>query len=284
MRNILVPKPKGDSLAGQLISLYKSLEGLSPREIVRFDLSQLTFACPLLVLPFCAYLNTTKSEYSLGENNAVASYLDAISFPKGIDSISSFRAKIQKEKSYVPISVLMRERPPERERLEALFMGMIYKTMQTIEGARNAVFYPITEIVTNIFEHSKQDQGFVFGQFYPTKNHLEICIVDRGRGLAMAYKEEKGLRLSDQEAIAEVMRGNSTKPNTDRGYGIRTSKKVVCEGLGGEFVLVSGSSALLASQSKEQLVSLTNFYWQGVIVAYRIPKPTNPIDISPYLE
>lgn len=84
----------------------------------------------------------------------------------------------------------------------------------------------LAELVTNIFEHSKKDTGFIFGQFYPNKNYLDICIVDFGRGFATAYKEEKGLNLSDSDAISEAMRGNSVKPEKERGYGIWTSKKL----------------------------------------------------------
>ena len=68
---------------------------------------------------------------------------------------------------------------------------MVYKILGSISGAQNAVHYPITEIVTNIFDHSQQDQGFIFGQFYPKKNYLDICIVDCGRGLSKAYADEK---------------------------------------------------------------------------------------------
>ncbi len=38
------------------------------------------------------------------------------------------------------------------------------------------------------------------------------------------------------------------------------------------------------TNKKERVVSMPDFYWQGVIIAYRIPKPDGSIDISPYLE
>jgi hypothetical protein len=146
------------------------------------------------------------------------------------------------------------------------------------------VHYPITELVTNIFDHSQQDKGFIFGQFYPKKNYLDICIVDCGRGLAKTYEEAKGVKFTDSEAIVEVLKGHSTKPSIERGYGVRTSKQVVCDCLGGEFILFSGSAALVADKNGRKIVSLPDFYWQGVVAAYRIPKPTGSIDITPYLE
>jgi len=285
MRKIIVPKPQNDSLLAQLGSLYKTFINTKNKEDLEFDLSLLNWVCPLLVLPISAYINNTRSGYTINQPDKIKTYLKTINFPNGIDSISSFQREIQKHKSYIPISILKKEQGAQRERLEALFAEKIYKTLGNVSGAQNAVCYPIAELVTNIFEHSKKDTGFVFGQFYPTKNYLDICIIDCGRGFVATYGEEKGLKLSDIDAIAEVMKGNSVKSEKERGYGIWTSKKIICDLLnGGGFIMVSGSAGFVSENKKETLVSFPNFYWQGVIIAYRIPKPTGPLDISRFIE
>jgi len=284
MQKIIVKSPRGNSLASQLVSLYNSFKDLSFNEPRNFDLSNIDWFFPLLVLPLCAHINCFKSQFSKNENNPNHSYLDTVSFPLGVDSVSVFQQQVQAHKTFIPISVLKREKGPDRERLESIFSMIVYKTLGSVPGAQNAVHYPITELVTNIFDHSKQDRGFIFAQFYPKKNYLDICIVDCGRGLSKAYEEEKSLKLSDADSIVEVLKGHSTKPSVERGYGVRTSKRVVCECLGGEFVLLSGAAALVVNERQERMVELPGFFWQGVIVAYRIPKPAGPIDISPYLE
>ncbi len=284
MEKIVIPKPKNDSLLAQLESLYKTFEGIKSRKNLIFDLSLIDWACPLLILPISAYVNSTQSSCEI-EGSPVKSYLEKIVFPKGVDSLSLFQRKVQRYKSFIPISVLKKEAGASRERLESLFSEKIYETLGNVSGARNAVCYPIAELVTNIFEHSKKDTGFIFGQFYPTKGYLDICIVDYGRGFARAYKEEKGVELSDSEAISEAMKGNSVKPEKERGYGIWTSKKIICNVLnGGGFILISGSSGLIAKKQEEKLTSFPEFYWQGTIIAYRIPKPSGALDISPFLE
>ena len=116
------------------------------------------------------------------------------------------------------------------------------------------------------------------------RNMFDICVADSGRGLGRTYLEEKNLKLSDEDAIHEVMVGHSTKPNTGRGYGVRTSKRVVCEGLNGSFMFISGTAALISSGAQEILTRLPDFYWPGVIVAYRIRKPKQPVDISRFIE
>ena len=284
MKSIIISKPSNDSLVAQLGSFYNTLKGITFGEKLEFDLSLLDWVCPLLILPISAYIEETKSEFKV-DRCRIKSYLEKISFPKGVNSISSFQRQIQKHKNYIPISILNEKEKVDRERLESLFSEKIYNILGNVSGAQNAVCYPIAELVTNIFEHSKKDSGFIFGQFYPTKNYLDICIVDCGRGFAKTYKEEKGLILTDEEAISEAMKGNSVKKDKERGYGIRTSKNVVCNALkGGGFILLSGSCALVSVRQKEKLVSLPNFYWQGTIITYRIPKPTASIDISPYIE
>jgi len=284
MKKIIIPKPQNDSLVAQLESLYRTFINIRPRENLNFDLSSLAWVCPLLILPISAYINNTQSDCEIN-NSPIKSYLERIAFPGGIDSISLFQQRIQKHKSFIPISILKKDAGSSRERLEALFEEKIYNILGNVSGAQSAVCYPIAELVTNIFEHSKKDAGFIFGQFYPAKNYLDICIVDCGRGFATTYKEEKRLKLSDIDAIFEAMKGNSVKPDKERGYGIRTSKKIICDVLkGGGFILISGSAGLVAAAKKERLVSFPNFYWQGAIIAYRIPKPLGPLDISPFLE
>lgn len=283
MEKTILQQPKTSTLLNQLVSLYSALKDKKGQQL-EFDFSRLKWACPLLILPISVYINSTKSKSNF-EKSAISSYLNIISFPKGVNNVSEVQKIIQSTKSYIPISFLRKDNKIERERLEASFAKLVYKNLNTtIEGTKNAIYYPISELVTNIFEHSNQNEGYIFGQFYPNKNYLDICIVDRGRGLRKTYKEDKDFNLSDSDAIIEVLKGNSTKPDKERGYGVWTSKKVICEGLGGSFVLISGSAALVSSNKEDKLFSLPNFNWEGVIVAYRIPKPDKPFDISPYVE
>ena len=59
---------------------------------------------------------------------------------------------------------------------------------------------------------------------------------------------------------------------------------MICKALGGGFMMVTGSAGLVATSKREVIASFPNFFWQGVIVAYRIPRPKQPVDIHPYLE
>jgi hypothetical protein len=208
---------------------------------------------------------------------------DLIWRPSGSPQGLNRSQKCRRKKSYVPLIVLRKSRFLEREQLRDCFAEMVYKVLEPTANAKNAVYYPIIELVENIFEHSCEEKGYAFAQYYPRKRFVDLCITDRGRGIAASYREEKGLDLSDKEALIESLGGLSVKPEKERGYGIRTSKRVVCEGLGGEFVLISGKVAFCASRG-EIIYDLSPFCWRGVIVAYRIPRPDKPVDIYPFLE
>lgn len=282
MKTIKVNKPKNNSLIQQLVAFYLTFRNISPKERVNFDLSQLNWLSPFLILPISTHIQETKSKFITPQNPNVISYLKKINFPDGVISVSEF----QKFLTYIPISILKRgDDLQEKEKLVSCFAETIYKVLKPATIVYNAIYYPITELVTNIFEHSKKDIGYIFAQYYPQKEFLDLCIVDRGRGLVRAYKEEKNLNFTDKEAIIRVLKGYSTKkPDLERGYGVRTSKRVVCEGLGGDLILLSGNSAFYASKNKEEIIFLPNFYWQGVIIVYRIPQPKTSINITPYIE
>jgi hypothetical protein len=278
MPNRQVERPQEDTLSSQLVALYKTLRELDVSQPVNFDFSLITWINPLLALPIASLIRTTNSNFA--RPSAIGSYLDAIHFPGGVSTVD----ELQQSKTYIPIGVLERQAQVARERLETAFLHLLTNAIGDVPGSRNAIYYPISELTTNIFDHSQSDTGWILAQWYPTKKFLDLCIVDRGRGLARTYQQELGLTLTDEEAIQKALQGISTKKEKERGYGLRTSKNVVCKALGGSFTLISGSAAILAEQHEEKLVRLPQFNWSGVIIGYRIPQPEGPVDITPYLE
>jgi hypothetical protein len=281
MQTIAVLKPKTESLIAQFVSFYQTFSKINRLEKVIFDFSQLNWIYPLLILPISAYIHETKSEYLTSQRSDINSYLNTVRFPGGVNSVAEF----QKFLSYIPVTSLEKSKQVEnREKLESCFSTMLYKTINGVAGSQDAIYYPITELVGNIFEHSKKDRGWVFTQIYPNKKFLDLCIVDTGRGLRNCYKEERNIILNDKEAVKEAVGGRSTKLDKDRGFGIYSSKRVICEGLGGSFIILSGNAALISEKNREKLMEMPSFNWQGVIISYRIPFPKQAIDIYPFLE
>ena len=279
MQVVKVPEAQGESLLRQLYSLYVVFKNIRHEKVV-FDFQDVKWIFPTLILPIASYIYYTDSDFLPPTRPDVNSYLTIINFPKGISSASELK---KRERSYIPITLLNDDDPIERAKLQSEFLEMIYKVLAPSVEVKNAIYYPIEELVENIFQHSQKNEGFVFAQYYPTKKFLELSIVDRGIGIANSYKKRRGLEVSDEEAIKLALEGYSAKDDS-RGYGVRTSKRVICEGLGGEFLLISGSAAFYSSDDKNLMYKLPDFYWDGVIISYKIPKPKHPVDIYSFLE
>lgn len=272
-----VPKPRSNSLLDQLDSLNQTFKNIVGN--VNFDFSELDFIYPLLILPIASFIQDTDSKFSYSIYDYVNSYLQTIAFPHGVSSV----LEDQRLKTYIPIGVLKKEKPQEYGNLQDVFVEKISNVLSPdVRGAKDGIYYPIGEFVDNIFEHSERSEGYVFAQYYQYMEFVDLCIVDRGRGLATAYKEELGDYFRDDEAIKRALEGYSTKKE-GRGYGIKSSKRIICEELNGEFVLISGNAAMYSSKTKDSIDNY-DFYWNGVIVAYRIPKPVKIVNIYPYLE
>ena len=95
------------------------------------------------------------------------------------------------------------------------------------------------------------------------------------------YLEEIG--ASEVKALTFANEGRSTKnlPNAEnRGYGISSSKKMLVEGLGGSFFMLSGGAFHRHDSSGSVYVKLPEtINWSGTIILMRIPVQV-PIDFD----
>lgn len=108
---------------------------------------------------------------------------------------------------------------------------------------------------------------------------LFIMICDTGRSIYSSYANDVRYMdsLTDRESSGLLMalRGKSTKDrpmSENRGYGISKSRKLVVDGLGGEFFLLSGSAFARHDANGEVVVDLPrDFRWNGTAVLIKIP-------------
>jgi len=276
MQKITVPTPTKDNLTDQFISLYQVLLEIIKGNDITFEFSRSEKIYPLITLPLCALIRDKSYKYLLAKSSVLKS--NGINFPHGTN-------KIKATEYQIPIIFLSNKPTAQaRDQLIGDFVEKLYTFMTPVAGVKDAIFHPISELIANIFEHSHKDEGWAFAQLNSGKKCLDICIVDSGRGLRESYKQEKNFNISDADAIGQVMIGNSTKLYNERGYGVRSSKKLICQGLKGSFLIFSGKAALIAESRDEELIELDKAIWNGVVLAYRIPLLKEPINIYPYLE
>lgn len=269
----------GGNLPSQFTPIYNALRDGVFKTGTIIDLSQEKFLKPLTILPLAALAEQHRCQFILPEDSSAHSYLNTISFPKGVSTILSPRG------SYVPVGRICVADPAGAERLTDAFEKLILSQLGPLpEGGKAAISYSIGEITTNILEHSKQEMGWMLGQFYEKKGYLDICILDSGRGLSRSYKEELNIELNDTEALVHALKGRSSKASAERGFGLWTTKRMITEGLGGECLILSGNAGYFSSPGSEVQIDLDGARWEGVLVAFRIPKITEPIDVTKYYE
>lgn len=277
---IKIIDPPSDTLKDQLKAFYRAFRGQHLDSSVVLDLSSCQFARPITLLAACACIKDYSCSIQKSVSNKVRDYFGKVHFPNGITkaeevSISDYNA---------PIGYITRSDIEKREALENKFYQLIERWAGDITGISNALRYPISELVENIFEHSQKDYGWIFAQHYPKKKMLEICILDSGRGIASSYHQIKKTDVGSKNAIEMALQGKSTKlSETGRGWGLYTSKEIVNKKLRGEFLLITGNAALYSNPNEQLLIELPEFNWQGVIISYQIPYPKAPIDISDLL-
>ena len=261
---------------------------------VTIDFSDTRFISPVFALSLIVYL--TRCGKQIAFTN-VSDYLGRIGL--GIGGIkpdtmrqTEFLAELEKytSKTYIPIIDFAAGRNSDaKEVVSSIVENMIIQQLNIQSNVANGLKYMIDETLDNITEHSESDRGYIFAQAYPTKGFLDVCIADRGVSLLGSYEKLPDNEiLSDMEAIKAANRGLSSKNLPDaenRGFGIRTSKQMLIHGLGGQYLMISGSSLYLKSCNLDTFYSMPHgLRWNGTIVALRIPYHSSSFNYINYIE
>jgi len=289
-----------DQVGKSFLSLFDVLEKFTKVDIEEgliLDMSKIQFIHPFLVLPICSIINhipfsERKLEFRFNQNTE--SYLNTIFFHNGFDAIASptgtnYLSQFQ-TKTYLPICRIptSTEHTKIREQLLTTFENIAIRQLQISGQMISVIKYLIGEAIDNIVEHAEVENGWIMVQNYPAKGYLDICISETGIGILSSYKKFEFPSINnDSEAIKQAINGKSTKQISEtRGYGIDTSRRMLVDGLNGEYFLMSGSSIYIYTHVFEQIIPLDrNIFWPGTILALRIPKiaPAN-FNYTNYLE
>lgn len=261
---------------------------------VTVDFLNTHFISPVFALSFIVYI--TRSGKQVSYRN-VPDYLERIGLCNGgimPDQMrhTEFLAALEKyaSKTYIPIIDFAAGRNSDaKEVVSSIVENMIIQQLSIQSNVANGLKYMIDETLDNITEHSESDRGYIFAQAYPTKGFLDVCIADRGVSLLGSYEKLPDNEIaSDMEAIKAANRGLSSKNLPDaenRGFGIKTSKQMLIQGLGGQYLMISGSSLYIKSRFLDSFYAMPNgLRWNGTIVALRIPYHSDTFNYINYIE
>lgn len=260
------------------------------------DLSDVSFVTPTFLLPTRVYVD--KSTQGVKWKNA-NSYLSRMHFDDGgLDASTmrdaEFRSLMESysNKSYIPIVRFPTQGngTDKRNVILSTIHTILDKQCNFAPNVDVGLRYVIGEIADNIIEHSHSPFGYIAAQSYPAKKFSDICIADIGGTILGSYQDHartSGID-SDIEALQSAVAGISTKnlPSAEnRGFGLRTTIKMLTKGIGGEFLLASGGAAFAANPKNEQYIELPfGLKFPGTIIAFRINHNFNSFNYLKYVE
>lgn len=273
MQRIQLPERTYEDFGDSIVQLHKvaTLAGLSPGGF-SIDMAGSKHLSPVLLCGVAALLRRHQESGipSVVGNQCrdehLTQYLDLIRFPCGLrgdlQSAECRRAlNDTASKSFVPMVSFPADRMPNMER-EELLQGIendLARKSRMDGAAVQAMKYILSEITGNINYHAGHGTGFMVAQHSVNNHYLDIAIADTGHGLRGAYLASgKHNPATDLEALELALDGRSSKAESHRGFGIRTSRRMTVNGLGGWFLIWSGSAMLIDNASGARLVELVD--------------------------
>jgi anti-sigma regulatory factor (Ser/Thr protein kinase) len=302
---IKIPNRFSDNFGEPLNYIIKQLIIINqenPTKLI-FDFSGSKFISPFVIGSVIALTNHLRRKgktvsFKVDGNSNVTNYFETIRFPDGynFDGLSSAEMNFKLEeyglKTFIPLVLFPtganQAESTLRENVLSAINSILKKQLKLDGGILEAVYYLIDELTNNIADHSSSEKGILFAQFYPTKNYMDICIIDYGKGIRQTYLDSgKANPSSDEEAIEFAIKGKSTKDQSiSRGFGISTSRTMITDGLKGKFFIYSGNALFYQNSEKQEIISLPQeANYQGCMVAIRVPiLPNSQFDFYKYTQ
>lgn len=189
--------------------------------------------------------------------------------------------------TYIPITKLnaddirmeaARNGIPIGEMIEAKSKDMAVMLSRADYELCEYLTYSIRELMRNIVEHSQSNEIWFAGQYWPTRNLVEIAILDEGIGISASLSENprvnfnnarEALLLAIEPGISGKVHRRSNRRRQDpwrnSGYGLFMTSSI-CQ-RGGDFTLCSGSKAIHLVGDQ---VTTIDTEFEGTVVRMRI--------------
>jgi hypothetical protein len=151
--------------------------------------------------------------------------------------------------------------------------------------------YSIREIMRNIVEHSEADHIWFAAQYWPTKNRVEVAILDEGIGIRRSLRKNPRLQIkSHEDALLLSLEPGITRKTTTRfdqddpyantGFGLYMTSRICKDG--GDFV-VCGGKRILALHKRGNYFFSTSFSGTAIRMRLTISRLEKLEEILPVL-
>ncbi len=252
------------------------------------DLEKLSFCPPMFSLFLSKWVKDNGISCTSIEN--LSSYFSKIHLIQGVspESFPGWKEFLETYdgKTYLPVIQFNTKKDGDSSQIRNNLISQVGQMIRRITGIASSHFaginYMLSELSDNIVDHSNHSFGWISFQFYPKEGFIDLCLGDSGGGVLASYQRYTGPKDysyvdSDKIAIAEMVKGESTKKIAERGFGFHTSRAMLIDGMGGSFSFVSGNALLL----NYQLIPF-GAEFPGTLAHLRIPLNSLKSDFSVY--
>lgn len=266
-------------------------------DTIIWDFSNSLFFHPFFLVPLSIYKNRCGKNIELDNMSMVTkSYFRYMCFENtlliGKDTNLNEVLSGYVGKTYIPICKFALENRKEDE-LQSAAQELIERQSGADSKIRTPLSYFLSELICNIREHSKSPYGYIHAQYLRKEQCIDVSIADDGITVFGSYKGSgkyfDEINGNEAKALKLANDGYSTKdlPEAEnRGYGISSTKKMLVDGLGGSFFMLSGRAFHRHDLNGSKFVNLPpNINWNGTIILMRIPiTASEDFDYSKYVK
>lgn len=281
---VKIPNVSRDERIGSAFNhLFRVIDQTECAEEVVWDFADTSFFHPFFLAPLSIYKNRCDKRIQLANiSSLMRSYLDLVCFENFFCSADNQRLNDSllsyMEKTYIPICRFDLQYDNVDD-MQSIVQDIIERQSKASSKIKTPLSYFLGELICNITQHSKGRFGYVFSQYLSKEKCINICIADDGITVYGSYvRTQKYLQLignSEAEALKMANEGYSTKdlPESEsRGYGISSSKRMLVEGLGGSFFMLSGGAFHRHDVAGSVYIGLPkSINWNGTIILMKIP-------------
>lgn len=276
-------EPRIGKAFNALFEVIRNTEAVAVSEEVIWDFSHCKFLHPFFVSGLCIYRHNAERPITLqGLNGYTGRYLSLIYFDTTLELANAEAAGALMDeygsKFYIPICKFGVSDDQTIDSVTSALQRIIQKQSALPTRFISALSYLISELTTNIHDHSQSNWGFMFSQYLEREGCINLCIADCGVSIYGSFqrsgKYSMDLLQNEGDVLNMALTHYSTKnlPNQEnRGFGLPTTKNMLAEGMRGAFFILSGNAFHRHDIHGQQTVVLPpGFGWEGTIILLKI--------------
>lgn len=210
--------PKLSTIAYADKIINKCVDAQRTEESLTFVLEETTFIDPFAItviagtIQHCLQARNKEIFYVPPKDKKIKDYLSQI----GFNSLFQFNGKDIHKNTSVELVQLEVLKPFYIEKL----IIFIDSKVNLSQGMKDSLKMSLQEILTNVFDHSRSDNGcYICAQYYPHKKLIRLCITDFGIGILSTLKKKYKI-TTDIEAIELSIKEGVTSRSQSAGFGL----------------------------------------------------------------